>query len=221
MNDRYYCFPDIHGNLKLLYAALHYVYSINTSGGKIIFLGDYIDRGPDNLGVLKLVMSPPENWEFICLAGNHEEMYMDAFSPYHKPFYDKVAAAQIAGIKDEAYYSEIRENTPPEILDWMTKLKLFHFEDNNIFAHANYDAFSLPERQSKSNLLWARHSDSEPYESHQNSLHLTHGHTPRKNGPISSPNRTNLDCGVVAYNRFVIGEYEKGVTGPVQFLEFE
>ena len=69
--QRYYCFPDIHGCSSLLNQALSFVYKENPNGGKIIFLGDYIDRGPDNLGVLQTVMHPPENWEFVTLLGNH------------------------------------------------------------------------------------------------------------------------------------------------------
>jgi serine/threonine protein phosphatase 1 len=48
MNERYYCFPDIHGCNSVLKTALQTVYDCNPEGGKIIFLGDYIDRGPDN-----------------------------------------------------------------------------------------------------------------------------------------------------------------------------
>jgi len=78
-NKRYYAFPDIHGRKDLLRKALEFVYDANPEGDKIIFLGDYIDRGPDNYGVLKTVMNPPENWEFITLLGNHEEMFIDAY----------------------------------------------------------------------------------------------------------------------------------------------
>ncbi len=60
--QRYYCFPDIHGCNEVLKQALAFVYSQNPNGGKIIFLGDYIDRGPDNYGVLETVMNPPANW---------------------------------------------------------------------------------------------------------------------------------------------------------------
>jgi len=73
---KYYVFPDIHGRNDLLQAALSFVYEQNPNGGKIVFLGDYIDRGSDNVGVLETVMNPPEGWEFVTLKGNHESMFV-------------------------------------------------------------------------------------------------------------------------------------------------
>ena len=66
---RYYCIPDLHGRKDLLDKALEALYEQNPNGGKIVFLGDYIDRGDDSLGVVRTVMNPPEGWEFVCLMG--------------------------------------------------------------------------------------------------------------------------------------------------------
>ena len=76
---RYYVIADIHGEAELLRKALTSLYEWNPKGGKIIFLGDYIDRGPDAKGVCDIVMNPPEGWEFIALMGNHEEMFVNSF----------------------------------------------------------------------------------------------------------------------------------------------
>ncbi len=75
----YYVIPDIHGHNRLLQKALGHLYREHPDGGSIIFLGDYIDRGVDNAGVLRTVMNPPENWKFTCLMGNHEEMFIDSY----------------------------------------------------------------------------------------------------------------------------------------------
>lgn len=223
-SDRYYCIPDIHGMYNLLYKALYYIYSNNTNGGKIIFLGDYIDRGPQNRKVLETVMNPPEGWEFICLKGNHEAMAVESWESY-----------QIEG----AYYLPYDKNMPLEwhtpgklippntirlipedVIDWMRSLPIFHFEDGNVFAHAFYDGMLPPDQQIEDYVLWQRYGDFEPFESYADSLHLTHGHTPRLHGPISSPNRTNLD--ICSYNgQLAVGEYKCGVKGPVDFRIFK
>jgi serine/threonine protein phosphatase 1 len=222
MNKRYYCFPDIHGCSSALNKALDYVYRSNPEGGKIIFLGDYIDRGPDSIGVLKTVMNPPKGWDFVCLLGNHEEMYLDT---YHQRthFYDHEAAKNIAGFGsyENVSYDQIWEYTNPTIIEWMDNLKPFHIEGQNVFAHAFYDDTLSPENQNKHNCIWTRMSDFESFQNTKQDLYLTHGHTPRKHGPIKAPNRVNLDAGAVFYGNYVIGEYCTDIAGPVQFHEFK
>jgi serine/threonine protein phosphatase 1 len=44
----------------------------------VIFLGDYVDRGPDSCGVLEIVMDLGEICKVIPLVGNHEKMLLAA-----------------------------------------------------------------------------------------------------------------------------------------------
>lgn len=215
--QRYYAFPDIHGRYDLLSKALDFVYQENPNGGKIIFLGDYIDRGHENKKVLETVMNPKEGWEFVCLMGNHEEMFIDAYDGKMQ-FYDPKVGLEYVPDANSQY--DLRKGIPSEIVEWMRDLKMFHFEGNNVFAHANYNDELLPEQQEKHDVLWTRMDDWMTYRSQQNRLFLTHGHTPRKHGPVTSPNRVNLDAGGVFYGRYVIGEYYEGIKGPVGFHEF-
>lgn len=219
--QRYYCFPDIHGCSNLLKQALSFVYKENPNGGKIIFLGDYIDRGPDNWGVLNTVMNPPENWKFVCLLGNHELMFIDSYMNGTQ-FYDVPTAQDIAGFRQDEFvmYDHIRQGIDRSIIEWMSNLKLCHIEDKNVFAHAFYDDTVTEEEQIVNNCVWTRMDDWMSFQNTKQGLYLTHGHTPRKHGPVKSPNRTNLDCGAVFYGRFVIAEYYNGVQGPVTFHEF-
>lgn len=220
--ERYYCFPDIHGCSGLLKDALSFVYGQNPNGGKIIFLGDYVDRGPDNLGVLQTVMNPPEGWEFVTLLGNHEQMFVESYMN-GTAFYDPKAAKDIAGFKQDEFvmYDHIRQGIDKSVIEWMHNLKVCHIEDKNVFAHAFYDDTLAPEEQREYNSVWRRMDDWMVFPNSKQGLYLTHGHTPRKHGPVQSPNRTNLDAGAVFYGRFVIAEYYKGVQGPVKFHEFQ
>lgn len=225
MSDYYYVFPDIHGRYDLLYLALNKLYHDHPEGGKIIFLGDYIDRGPNNKKVLETVMNPPDNWNFICLLGNHEQMFLDSYLDCYEapnniiPFYDiNVLKEYNSEAKTEI---ELANSFPTDIVLWMQDLKLFHFEDDNVFSHADYDDSIPPEYQDKNRNIWNRYNDFDPFISIQGRLHLTHGHTPRKHGPLSALNRTNLDCGAYKHNRYVIGKYKQKVKGPIDFLEFE
>ena len=219
--NRYYCFPDIHGCSDVLKDALSFVYKNNPDGGKIIFLGDYIDRGPDNLGTIRTVMNPPENWEFITLMGNHEQMFLESYFQKEK-FFNRSAAKDIAGFKQNEFvlYDDIHSKIPEDIIEWMSNLKYFHIEDRNVFAHAFYDDRSTPENQNLDMCIWRRLVDSERYWNERQGLYLTHGHTPREHGPVKALDRVNLDTGAVYYGRYVVAEYQKDIQGPVAFHEF-
>ncbi|PHS22212.1 MAG: hypothetical protein COA84_13675 [Robiginitomaculum sp.] len=206
IHDNYYVIPDLHGMNGMLQQALTTIYDDNPKGGKIIFLGDYIDRGTECRAVVETVMHPPENWEFICLKGNHEEMFVDAANMRY-PFYDHRVPM------------EWPEGIPLAVIRWMDALPYFHFEGNNVFAHAAYDGHRSPEDQILADCVWLRYSDSERFHS-KDSMYLTHGHTPRRNGPIKAPNRINMDCAAAMGGRLVVGIYNRDHIGPVDFLEF-
>jgi len=207
---KYYVFPDIHGRNDLLQAALSFVYEQNPNGGKIVFLGDYIDRGSDNVGVLETVMNPPEGWEFVTLKGNHESMFVGGYNRLHE-YYDMKAVKEIVSKMDL-----------PSVVKWMDNLPIVHIEGMNIFAHAFYDPYLSPEQQVEDYVVWQRYTDGEPFRLYlTEGYYLTHGHTPRKYGPVKAMGRLNLDVGAVFYGRYVIAEFEEGVTGPVGFKEFE
>lgn len=81
-----YAIPDVHGCNKTLKKLLK---KINLQKeDKIIFLGDYIDRGPDSYGVLQTVSNL--QCETILLKGNHEEMAIDYFNQPVSPGEDDV-----------------------------------------------------------------------------------------------------------------------------------
>lgn len=214
----YYVIPDIHGCNHLLEKALAYIYSKNPDGGKIIFLGDYIDRGPDNRAVLETVMNPPSEWEFICLKGNHEDMFVSDYMEFAR-FYDQKVAAEFNN-RIVASYDILHSAIPLEVIQWINQLKLFHIEDQNVFAHAFYNDKLAPDDQDERECLWVRMLDHEIYQNDIQGLFLTHGHTPRAHGPVWSGNRINLDAGAVYYGTLYVGEYAPGEKGPVHIHSF-
>ena len=72
---------DIHGRLDLLDAFLE---NVKDTQATVILLGDLLDRGPDDLGVLERVeklLEEPGAWGLVtayALRGNHEHMFLDA-----------------------------------------------------------------------------------------------------------------------------------------------
>lgn len=81
---RVYAVGDIHGRLDLLNDLLAQIEADAVTAPvhkHIIFLGDYIDRGPDSKGVIERLMQPmPAGLEPVFLMGNHESSFLKIFS---------------------------------------------------------------------------------------------------------------------------------------------
>ena len=66
---------DIHGCLPALVDLLDQLRNQITAADRVVFLGDYIDRGPDTKGCLEAVLEfrRDVNAPVVCLCGNHED----------------------------------------------------------------------------------------------------------------------------------------------------
>jgi serine/threonine protein phosphatase 1 len=73
---RSYVIGDIHGCLDELRYLIEDLPI--ESGDRLIFLGDYVDRGPNSKGVLTYIveLQKSDDLEVICLKGNHEDMFL-------------------------------------------------------------------------------------------------------------------------------------------------
>ncbi|MFC4637409.1 metallophosphoesterase [Deinococcus hohokamensis] len=80
---------DVHGALDKLRTLLHAAGLIDAQGAwtggraHLAFLGDYLDRGPEGAGVIRLVRSlqaraPEHGGQVTALLGNHEVMFLAA-----------------------------------------------------------------------------------------------------------------------------------------------
>ena len=77
---RTYALSDIHGCLDKLVALVARCRMNGGDSAKFVFLGDYIDRGPDSRGVLEFVIDLQRRMpsQIICLCGNHEDLALNA-----------------------------------------------------------------------------------------------------------------------------------------------
>ena len=74
---------DIHGRFDLLTSLMTKIKNQANDGDKIVFLGDYIDRGPQSKDVLDYLMNKDNflGLELITLMGNHERFMIDSYGP--------------------------------------------------------------------------------------------------------------------------------------------
>ena len=67
---------DIHGNLRALDDLLTRIDREVTKSDTVVFLGDYVDRGPDSRGCIERILDFERSarTRVITLLGNHEEV---------------------------------------------------------------------------------------------------------------------------------------------------
>jgi serine/threonine protein phosphatase 1 len=75
---------DIHGNRPALNDILDQIRDEVSGGDTIVFLGDYIDRGPDTRGCVDTILALQREVkaEVICLLGNHEDWFLRTLRDY-------------------------------------------------------------------------------------------------------------------------------------------
>lgn len=78
MTERIIAIGDIHGCAKALKTLVDAIQP--TEQDTLVFLGDYIDRGPESRGVIEQVMALGNHCTVVPLLGNHEEMLLGALA---------------------------------------------------------------------------------------------------------------------------------------------
>src|SRR5260221_6836485 len=74
-----YAIGDIHGRADLLEILHRRIERESAKGAKlVIYLGDYVDRGPESRAVIDLLRTaPPNGCRHVFLRGNHEQAMLD------------------------------------------------------------------------------------------------------------------------------------------------
>lgn len=215
---RIYAFGDIHGRsdlLKKMFAVIDADLERNPIAHPIeVFLGDYIDRGPNSADVLSLLIDRSSRRETIFLKGNHDAFFLDVISDPTK--LDQWR--QIGGLEtlmsyglnpsinpDAAEQSQLIERLhavlPQQHLSFMKSLKSYFVVGDFLFVHAGV-RFGIPlNEQREADLLWIR---SEFLDRDENfGKFIVHGHTPVRE-PDLRQYRINIDTGAYATGKLTL-----------------
>ncbi len=183
MNSRRFTFAvgDIHGCLEQLEALLASIESV-VAGGRVVFLGDLVDRGPDSRGVVERIMGGPRRagWEWITLKGNHEAMLLAA----RKGQAEMSLWLTNGGEETMASYCGA---IPLSHLVWMAELPSLVIDRHRIFVHAGVDETIPLEEQGDDILLWIRTVRTTPVPIGASMLPRTYAE------PKQSPHRRQQD----------------------------
>jgi len=194
---------DIHGCLRELEDLLEKL----PGDARLIFVGDYIDRGPDAKGVIERLMA--ESQRSIFLRGNHEQMLLDYFHEPENPDTLIWLKSVNGGPQTLASYGlgpgAAYEDLPASHRGFIEGLPLYYEGDDFIAVHAGVNvAIHRLEDQAADDLLyirmnWINHEAAWP------GKHVVYGHTParylfgreRQHEIIRGKNSTGIDTGCV------------------------
>lgn len=157
-----YAIGDIHGCLdKLRSLLLRCEMHAEGRPSAFVFVGDYIDRGPQSCGVIDclidLKMQHGEN--VVTLMGNHEAMALAAIdgSGSARMWLAQGALATLA-----SYGVTEASELPGAHVDWLRALPLSYNDGRRFFVHAGVNPGAPLDAQDEFDLLWIR----EPFLSH-------------------------------------------------------
>lgn len=208
-----YAIGDIHGRSDLLTELLALIENDAAGAGPaantLIFLGDYVDRGPDSRGVIELLSTNlPPGLATHFLKGNHEQFLLDFLDdPSWLDGWLRNGGEQtwrsygvdIDGLQDRrappaAWREAFLEALPAAHLRFLTTLELKCVVGDYVFVHAGLRPGVPLDRQVPDDLLWIRYEFLDSEESFGKIV--VHGHTPERT-PVVRPNRIGIDTGAV------------------------
>jgi serine/threonine protein phosphatase 1 len=180
---------DIHGCLVQLKELLARV--APREEDQMVFLGDYIDRGPDSADVIDCLIEFSKSFPAtVFLRGNHEEMFVDYLAGL-----DPTTFLLNGGLKTlSSYHDSGKWPIPQTHHSFLANLVNYYQTDEYIFVHAGLRP-GLPLSDQKSHdLLWIRqefiNSDFDWGKT------VVYGHTPLIK-PFLTDKRIGLDTGCV------------------------
>jgi serine/threonine protein phosphatase 1 len=182
---------------------------------RYIFIGDYIDRGPDSRSVIATVraLAEAKGQEVVWLLGNHEALLLEALEtgdPFQWLCNNGDATLESYGVSSA-------EEIPEADIAWLNTLCLFYDDGQRFYVHAGIDPREPLGRQSRESLLWMR----EPFLSTTTGFGrlVVHGHTPQRSGkPDLRRNRVNIDTACVYGGVLTAAVFTEDQRDPVTFL---
>jgi len=197
-NERTFIVGDVHGCLGMLQRLMDQI-GWRPEVDRLIFLGDFIDRGSESRGVVEYVLEIAKRSEHVeCLMGNHEKVLVD--------FLDGRDMNTFFVNGGLATLNSYREGTatcggfliPEEHLSFFRSLKLLIELDDFYVVHAGFRPGVPIDRQTTEDLLWIR--DSFIFSNYHFGKRVIFGHTPFAK-PLVMENKIGLDTGAVYGNR--------------------
>jgi serine/threonine protein phosphatase 1 len=212
---RIYAVGDMHGCADLLFNLFTRIdedlKARPTSVSVQVFLGDYIDRGPNSRQVIDLLIARRQEHDIVLLKGNHEDCALRFFNdPTMLSAWKNIGGLSTIrsyGVPPprgddprslEELAAAFNHSMPDNHRRFLQGLALSFTCGDFFFVHAGVRPGIPLHEQSEQDLLWIR-EDFLLHEEYFGRV-IVHGHTPARE-PEICPNRVNIDTGAYATGR--------------------
>ena len=190
---------DIHGNFAALSELLDQIAPDLSREDVVVFLGDYIDRGPQSRECVDAILSFQQATaaSVVCLLGNHEQWMLRSLrnprrhswilgmSPW--PTIASYAPEAVDVLKDAVKqggvmvyagnaplpYEVFFDRVPAAHLEFFKRLVTHYENADGVFSHGGLDPLSAMDEQTQQSLVWGANGFPEGY---TGSKPLVYGH---------------------------------------------
>lgn len=214
-NERLYAVGDIHGRLDLLDRKLEEIFADIRQHPhpniRFVFLGDYVDRGPQSAQVLDRLVEFSAAHDAVLLKGNHEALVQRILDDADGMLdwaqwggietllsYGITLRARPTAADSQELTAEFADAVPSAHRRLLARLTLTHHSGDYLFVHAGLRPRLAVAAQNPDDLLWIRDeflAYKRPFEKF-----VVHGHTPVLQPDVRN-NRINIDTGAYATGR--------------------
>lgn len=181
MSGRTFAIGDIHGETDHLFRLLGGFPTLDAED-TVVFIGDYVDRGPHSKQIVDYVRKFHETTpaKVVALRGNHEDAWLKVIDEGWDEFVLPPPNGCLATMRsytggrfpredeppkpEEKFILQTGEFFPPDVVEWFRGLPYWYEDDHAIYVHAglpqNEHGFMHPsEVKAKVALLWLRDAD--------------------------------------------------------------
>ena len=205
--ERLYAVGDIHGCGSLLDTLLAAIRADAAGASRLIFLGDYVDRGTDSKGVVdRLLKVRAEAPNTVFLKGNHEQAMLDflARPDLNEEWLhwggdktlESYGVAETWKKSPDTLADELSGLLPPAHRDFLSGLELWRVFGDYAFVHAGFKPGVALEDQKAEDCLWIRSEFHNAAPDQRPREVVVHGHQPVKK-PVDVGWRIDVDTGAV------------------------
>lgn len=204
--NKIFAIGDIHGCFEKLRVLMDKI-PVNFHSDTLVFMGDYIDRGPDSFEVVEYLIKLKKRCKgIVFLKGNHEEMLLEYLSGINRLQYLLNGGQQTIESYNNRNCKPDSHLIPEEHLTFFNSLLLYFQTDDYIFVHAGLKDKVPLELQVPEDLLWIRNNFIRS--DFNFGKQVVFGHTPFPE-PLVESNKIGIDTGAVYGNNLTCVELPK------------
>jgi len=190
---------DIHGHLGALDTLLNEV--VPTKSDIVVFLGDYVDKGPNVKATLGRLIEFSVNDQWVFLRGNHDQMFLDAcLDSSMITLWECLAGHEPLASYGVGNVENVIPLVPISHIDFLKNRCVDYYEDNSyIYVHGGIRPH-MGADESIDRLHWMTLSDAI---THQSGKTVICGHSSQKSGMIADLGHTICVDTAISNGRFL------------------